>query len=138
MGKIRNHEVYGSDIERELIDLLGEEGFIRLVEAFGGTRLYVPIHSERSSLGTLIGPENAALLSKRYARIFLKVPVSKTLRAIRYREAGLSNPDIATRLVITESAVEQIFRRARKTNPERGNRPPTCIDRRRRLSNENG
>jgi hypothetical protein len=111
------------DLTQELLDTLGEDNFIRLVEEHGGTRLFIPIDSSRSKLPASIGLDNTMRLINLYARSYIKVPVAKEFRALRYREAGLSNSQVARKLGLTESSVEKIFNRARKSKPDRGKRP---------------
>lgn len=107
----------------ELMETLGDEGFFALVEAHAGMRLYVPADPGRSELPQTIGFDHAARLSKLYPGGYIKVPLAREFRALRYREAGLGNRDIARRLGLTESGVERLLRRARSANPGRGGKP---------------
>ncbi|MGC4407541.1 winged helix-turn-helix transcriptional regulator [Rhizobium rosettiformans] len=107
----------------ELMTALGDDGFFALVEAHAGVRLYVPEDLARSELPKAIGFENAARLSKLYPCGYIKVPLARPFRALRYREAGMSNRDIARRLGLTESGVEKLLKRARTANPGRGGKP---------------
>lgn len=111
------------DLTQELMDTLGEDGFFRLVEAHAGLRLYIPAHIDRSELSDTIGIEATARLCNLYRGGYIKVPLAREFRALRYREAGLSNKDIARRLGLTETGVELLFQRARRTKPERGSKP---------------
>lgn len=96
----------------DLIDLLGEEVFVLLVEAFGGTRLYVRHNpAPNDGLSETIGATNAALLAERYAPDVLRIPLARQLRARHYRAAGLSNAQIARKLGITETGVDKLFKR---------------------------
>lgn len=95
----------------ELSRLLGEENFIRLAEAFGGTSLYVPASPERTKVSDQLGREVAALLASRYAGSYLRVPLARELRAMHYRDQGKSNADIARRLGVTMRGVERMFAR---------------------------
>lgn len=102
---------------------LGDEGFFALVEAHAGMRLYVPADPGRSELPQTIGFDNAARLSKLYPGGYIRVPLAREFRALRYREAGLGNRDIARRLGLTENGVEKLMKRARTAHPGRGAKP---------------
>jgi len=103
-----------------LLNLLGEAGFIALVEAFGGTRLYVPTTiAQDDEIAQAIGIDAAHKLSRRYAPSTLRVPLARELRARHYRANGLSNARIARKLGVTEPSVNKMF--ARMDNvPEKG------------------
>jgi hypothetical protein len=104
----------GNYITDELAELLGEADFVRLVEEYGGTRLYVPQTASGTQVSKTLGEAIASRLSSRYGRDYLLVPLARDLRTKHYRAAGLSNAQIARRLGITESGVERIFRRLKK------------------------
>jgi DNA-binding NarL/FixJ family response regulator len=110
------------DLVGELMTTLGDDGFFALVEAHAGMRLYVPADPARSELPQAIGYDHAARLSKVFPGGYIKVPLAREFRALRYREAGLGNRDIARKLGLTESGVERLFGRVRKTHPKRGDR----------------
>jgi hypothetical protein len=96
----------------ELLALIGEAALVRLAEAFGGTRLYVPrTIAPDSELVRAIGVEPAQRLCERLAPDVIKVPLARELRARHYRAAGRSNARIASALGITERAVEKLFQR---------------------------
>lgn len=111
------------DLVAELLDTLGPDGFYALVEAHAGVRLYVPADPDRSDLSESIGHEHAKRLSKVFPCGYIKVPLAREFRALRYRENGMSNRQIARRLGLTESGVEKLLKRARLTQPGRGSRP---------------
>ncbi|MDT7533750.1 hypothetical protein OVY48_09970 [Sphingobium sp. SA2] len=97
----------------ELIALMGEDAFVALTEAFGGRRLYVPgTIAADHDISRAIGADAATRLSERIAPDVIRVPLARDLRARRYRAAGLSNGAIATRLGITEPAVNKLFKRS--------------------------
>lgn len=104
----------------ELLHLLGEEAFLALVDAFGGRRLYVAGRfPDDHPVARAIGPDAAARLSCRYAPDILRVPLAREHRARHYRAQGMSNGEIATKLGMTETGVEQLFRRTPKP-PRKG------------------
>ncbi|MES2753137.1 MAG: hypothetical protein V4659_00565 [Pseudomonadota bacterium] len=96
----------------ELKDLIGEAAFVRLAEAFGGTRLFVPTKmSPAHAIAKAIGLPAANVLSSRLAPDVVRVPLARKERALQYRATGASNAAIARRLGITERAVEKLFGR---------------------------
>lgn len=109
--------------EEELLRLLGPAGLIRLTEARGGTRLYVPQTAERTGLVEELGRETVDRLVEAFGRTYLVVPLARTLRARHYRAAGWSNSQIARKLGITENAVEKLFIRM-DDKPTKGSGDP--------------
>ncbi len=96
----------------ELVALIGEKALVRLAEAFGGTRLYVPANMPADhAIVRAIGVDAAGRLSERLAPDVVRVPLAKDLRARHYRAAGRSNAQIASALGMTETGVEKLFRR---------------------------
>lgn len=103
----------------ELETLIGEEGIVRLAEAFGGTRLFIPATmSSAHDIAKAIGIEAATKLSKRFAPDVISVPLAREARARHYRAAGRSNAQIARALGISVSGVERLFFRARERGPD--------------------
>lgn len=106
-------------ITAELLDLLGLEAFLALVEAHGGTRLYVPRQAGETQIVRDIGPAAASRLVERYGGDYVRVPLAREHRARRLREEGLSNAQIARRLGMSESGVERLFH-AMPAKPRKG------------------
>lgn len=112
----------------DLTKLLGERAFLALVEAFGGTRLYVPRRiSADHEIAQAIGEPAAKLLSDRVAPDVLRVPLARELRARHYRAEGLSDAQVARRLGITETGVEKLFKRM-PNKPTKGSALPLFPD----------
>ncbi|MDL2401273.1 hypothetical protein [Rhizobium mayense] len=109
------------ELTDELLDTVGLEGFIRLADAFGGTRLYVPVEPNGTLLQHEIGVAAASRLCKHYGRSYIRVPLGREHRAVHFRESGMSNSQIARRLGMTETGVDKLFRRA-GTRPARPRR----------------
>lgn len=101
-----------SDLSERLIDLVGEEGLIRLAEEFGGQRIYIPHNAVGSQIEKRVGLDIAIGLSSAYNGTYIAVPLARVYRANAYRSAGASLADIARRLGITESAVSRLMRRS--------------------------
>lgn len=103
-----------SELTDELMDALGEEGFLALTEAHGGVRLYVPKDALGSQLSSEIGTDHAARLSKLFPGGYIRVPLAREFRARHYRSCGDSNSMIARRLGLTEAGVDKLFSRSPK------------------------
>lgn len=98
--------------DQQLIALMGEAAFIAFAEAFGGRRLYVPtVIGADHEIAKAIGADAARHLSERVSPDVIRVPLARDIRARHYRAAGLSNGKIASRLGITEPAVNRMFAR---------------------------
>jgi DNA-binding transcriptional regulator LsrR (DeoR family) len=96
----------------ELQALIGEDAFLRLAEAFGGTRLFVPTTiTAKHEIAKAIGLDAAKALSARLAPDVIIVPLAREQRAMQYRAQGMSNAKVARALGITEKAVEKLFQR---------------------------
>ncbi|QPT09695.1 hypothetical protein [Sphingomonas paucimobilis] len=96
----------------DLVELIGEAAFVRLAEAFGGTRLYIPSKLDPDhEIVEAVGKDAAILLVERLAPDVIKVPLAREIRARHYRARNWSNARIARALQITESGVEKLFRR---------------------------
>ncbi|TFF20522.1 response regulator transcription factor [Jiella endophytica] len=106
-------------LEDELVALLGAEDFIRLAEAHGGERRYIPKSESGTEIAEGLGTTIAAKLARRYGGDALDIPLARRLRARHYRAAGLSNRHIAKRLGISVNGVEKLFRRSPTPRPPR-------------------
>lgn len=120
--------MFGGRLSDDLKALLGDAGFLALVEAFGGTRLYVTGKPDADhQITEALGERGATLLARRYSPAIIRVPLAREERARHYRAAGDSNARIARRLGMTEPGVEQMF--ARMENPPvKGSKPLPLFD----------
>lgn len=107
----------------QLTALLGPVAFIRLVEAYGGTRLFIPTDGDDKELIVEIGEDAWMKLADRWGGFHIRVPLAKEFRARHYRAAGLSNAKIARKLGMTEPGVNQLFGRM-KSVPVKGSGDP--------------
>ena len=100
-------------LTEDLLEMLGEASFIALVEAFGGTRLYVPQSPAADhAISEAVGIADAQKLASRYAPAVLRIPLARERRARHYRATqGLSNARIAARLGMSETGVDKLFAR---------------------------
>jgi hypothetical protein len=115
---------YHENLGESLHSLLGDEGYLSLLEAYGGLRLYVPQNTANSNLSEDIGEEPAKLLSDEYGREYIRVPLAREFRALQYRKNGWTNRQIASRLCLTESGLERIFQKLRSKSPALVPPPP--------------
>lgn len=110
-----------------LLRLLGPDDFLRLVEAYGGIRLFVPSGNERTDLIGAIGEEAALKLSDRWGGFHIRVPLAREFRARHYRAIGMSNAQIARRLGMAETGINRLFGRMDSV-PIKGSRDPRQIE----------
>lgn len=104
-------ETKDEGLSADLLEILGEADFLQLVERYGGQRLYVPAGDEDTAVVRALGRKAARLLAASYGRTYLRIPLARAFRARQYRAAGMSNAEIARKLVITETGVDKLFSR---------------------------
>lgn len=107
-----------SDFQALLSEIMSEDQLIAFVEAFGGTRLFVPHRpssQKAKAIIAVIGEEGFKRLSGYFGQDYIRVPLCTILRANRYRGAGLSNKVIGRRLGMTETGVNTLFRKLAAT-----------------------
>ncbi len=93
---------------RYLVEAIGAEATLVLIEKLGGTRLYVPgSPGEGSTLVKAIGSEAARGLARAFAGEYLKIPSCKYWRARVYQRRGMSYNAIALALGCGQSAVHR-------------------------------
>lgn len=93
-----------------LSDIIGIGAALALIEAHGGTRLYIPrAMSEEINLIKVIGLEASEKLIQAHGGNYLKIPVARQWRAVLYRGQEMSYPKIARRLGCTEGTVWRIL-----------------------------
>jgi hypothetical protein len=100
-----------------LCDLCGSrEAALALIEAHGGTAIYVPQRHEKSDLRDTLDAGLIERLRQRYAGDWMRVPQAKAWRVQVYRGRGMTIRDIALRLTMTESGVYKSLRLAGLSN----------------------
>lgn len=104
------------DVAR-LVDLIGEEAALRLLEARGGTRVYCADPSEDRSLVAIIGLDAAAKMRAKYGANRVKVPVGRQWRVLCYKAMGLAHSKIALRAGCSETTVGDILNRYGRPTP---------------------
>jgi hypothetical protein len=96
-----------------LCDLCGSrEAALALIEAHGGTAIYVPHRREKTDLLETIDAELIERLQRRYAGDWMRVPLAQAWRIQIYRGRGMTIRDIARRLTMTEGGVYKSLRLA--------------------------
>jgi hypothetical protein len=109
-------------LSRHLLQILGEADFVRLCQELGGTRIYVPYKAEGSELANAIGGQASEKLSRALAPATIRVPLARRERALFYRRQGLTDPQIARKLGITENGVAKLFDREAELPERQGSR----------------
>lgn len=94
-----------------LVELIGEEAALRLLEARGGVRVYVADPAEGRSLADIVGLDAAAAMRRKYGSTRIKLPVGRQWRVLCYKAMGLSRPKIALRAGCSETTVDDIVKR---------------------------
>jgi hypothetical protein len=89
-----------------LVDLIGINHALRLMEIHGGSRVFVPLRSRPGQrLARELSPEAEAALVEEFGGNNLEVPLCKAWRARIYRARGLTHRDIALALGCHERSV---------------------------------
>ena len=88
------------------VEVLGIDGAVEFLMAFGGAELYLTESPKRRSrLVKLVGREKAIALARASERLPRRIPLCKPWIAAVLRERGLSNADIARMLHASDVAV---------------------------------
>ncbi len=110
-----------------LVDAVGEDAVLCLLEAEGGKTVWVPLKPEGSQLANAYGEDLVRALCHELRGGAWLVPMCKSWRVTRYRQMGMTINDIATRCGLSKRQVLHIIQAARK----RGiavPRPPKPVD----------
>lgn len=91
---------------KNLIETLGQEGALRLIETFGGTRIVVPAARPVShKLLDVLGSHDFDLLWTHYRGEVFAVPIARAWRINLYAAQQLSRAEIARRAGCSENTV---------------------------------
>lgn len=107
------------DLQKELLNLLGEDGYLSLIEAYGGLRLYVPANYAQTKLEDRLDKKYVKKLSEFYRGDTICVPLDRHYRISRYRLRGMTIRTIARKLCMTESGVEKALSKMSQKNKRR-------------------
>jgi hypothetical protein len=105
------------DVSR-LVELVGPDAALALVEARGGTRIYVGEAIEGRTVTDIIGVAAAARLAEAFGRETIKVPLAREWRILIYKARGLSYRAIALKAGCSENTVWETLSRHRQTNSQ--------------------
>lgn len=94
---------------RDYVDLLGVDDTVRLIEAFGGITLTVPVKGSAAwqKLAQRVGAELAHKLSDCFGTDALTVPLCKEWLMRLYAAQGLTHDAIARRLNVSSRTVRR-------------------------------
>lgn len=98
------------DVAR-LVALIGEEAALRLLEARGGTRLWIPAKTAEGVLAGIVGLDAAEAMYRQYGAGEIKVPFGRQWRVLCYIAMGLNRTQAALRAGCTENTVHDILQR---------------------------
>lgn len=93
-----------------LLELLGTDATIALIEAHGGTRLSVPRNAGAAcDVRERIGDESFLRLVQYFGGAVLTIPLARGWRAAIYRQRGMTYREIARACGVVESAVYKML-----------------------------
>lgn len=96
-----------------LTKIIGPELMLRMVECWGGTLIYIPHEPTRASpLARVIGLNAAQRLGRERGGDSFVLPLLRWWRVRVENARGLSDRDIARKLVMTEAHVSKMLRAA--------------------------
>ena len=100
---------------QNLIETLGQDGALKLIEAFGGTRVVVPAgRPEVHKLLDVLGPRHFGLFWSKYRGEVFSVPIARAWRISIYAGQNMSRSEIARRAGCSENTVYAHLRGARR------------------------
>lgn len=94
---------------RRFVQALGPEAALAVIEARGGTRLWVPGSAEGSELCHEFGEDAVRRLVEAFGRGQIKIPVAREWRVQIYKARGLSYAKIARLTGCSETSVHRIL-----------------------------
>lgn len=104
----RNSEIVIPLDCRGLVNAPGEDQAFKLIENFGGTRVFVPaIGYEGNRLTHFLSDEDFKILSQLCGGDYLKVPVACVWRIVACRAQGMTYPEIAEKVCCSENTVQR-------------------------------
>lgn len=94
-----------------LVDLIGAEATLKLLEARGGTRLYIARPAAGGALAGIIGLGAAEAMYRHYGAGEIKIPLGRDWRVLCYIALGYSRPQAAVKVVCSVNMVGRILAR---------------------------
>jgi hypothetical protein len=108
------------------VQAVGPEAALLLIEAFGGTEIYVPRNPVPTSpLVAAIGAEAAAALAHAYGTNELRVPSAKRWRVRVYAARGASQKQISLKVGLNQRTVERYLAHPPAPGREPASQAPT-------------
>jgi hypothetical protein len=106
-----------ADVFGTLFPELGPDATFRLIEEFGGTRLFVAkVPREGSRVVNAIGMEAACRLAAKFGSDTIALPLARSWRVQVYRARGWSHPRIAKAVGVSEATVARLLKDMGLTN----------------------
>jgi hypothetical protein len=102
---------------RRIVQIVGAEAALTLVEAYGGTRLFVPKTPTENHIA-LLGDGSAKALSQAWGGEYIKVPLGRAWRVLVYNARGLSYAETARKAGCSEDGVWRILSRHERTTKQ--------------------
>lgn len=90
-----------------LVELIGPEAALRLVEARGGARVYVCDPAAGGAIVDIIGVDATTALHARYGADTIKVPIARPWRVLCYLAMGLSQEQAALKAGCSRNSVQR-------------------------------
>jgi len=113
LSRFHREDVFGA-----VLAAIGREATFRLIEAFGGTRLYVAkVPRQGNRIATEIGPEAACQLAAVFGSDTIALPLATAWRIQVYRARAWSYPKIARAIGVSEATVARQLKAMGLTNP---------------------
>ena len=99
----------------DFASLLTRDEFLRLVEEFGGTKLYIPsVPNPKQRVAQVIGMRAAKRLAREAGSTYWRIPMARDLRMLHYRDKGMSHRKIARLVGMSVVGVERALKRLRQ------------------------
>lgn len=102
---------------RPYVDVLGADGTVEFLLAFGGAELSLRTSPRRGKLVELVGQEKAAELAEVAAHLPRRIPLAKPWLAQQLHEKGLSVAEIARKLHVSDVSVRAYLKPRGKRSP---------------------
>lgn len=112
---MKEDEYFEGTLTEVLQKTLGPDGFLLLVERYGGIRLFVP-STDRNRNGNVsgimqeLGEENAAKMKRQFPGCYIRIPTAKPYRALVYLKKGFTIRTVARLLGMSETGVDIMVR----------------------------
>lgn len=102
---------------QDLIGCIGLSDAYKLTQAFGGRPKYIPKHSQRSNLSSVVSPESLDLLSKHYGGVVVEIPKSdhfkrqlRNIQILKETSSSLSHRKLADKYGLSLRQIGNICR----------------------------